>query len=107
MDSEKILNRDEFRYADSLDPFDGGPHFKAMTDDIALVADAKRARLVGPAEGKTKTGLVARETVEQPWFRAAAGELCFDGKEGVRLSENLTTHLGLSEGDEVICLPLS
>jgi arginine N-succinyltransferase len=104
---EKMLKRVGFRYADRVDPFDGGPHFTAPTDEITLVMETRRARLVGVAEDKTKLGLIARETSEAPWFRAAAGEIGFDGKEGVRLSPTLIAHLGLSEGDEVTCLPIN
>ena len=35
---EKLLRRIGFRYADRVDPFDGGPHFTARMEEIALVA---------------------------------------------------------------------
>ncbi|HVH45549.1 MAG TPA: arginine N-succinyltransferase, partial [Labilithrix sp.] len=34
---EKLLRRIGFRYAERVDPFDGGPHFTAPTDEISLV----------------------------------------------------------------------
>lgn len=43
---EKLLTRIGFRYSYQIDPFDGGPHFAAPTDDITLVANAKRVSLV-------------------------------------------------------------
>ena len=41
---EKMLRRIGFDYAERIDPFDGGPHFIAKTDDISIVRDAKRGR---------------------------------------------------------------
>ena len=46
---EKLLRRIGFRYAERVDPFDGGPHFVAPTDDVSLVRTARRVELV--AEG--------------------------------------------------------
>ena len=35
-----MLRRIGFEYAEQIDPFDGGPHFVANTDDITIVRDA-------------------------------------------------------------------
>src|ERR1051325_2378239 len=42
---EKMLRRIGFDYAEQIDPFDGGPHFTARTDDIAIVRDAKEVEV--------------------------------------------------------------
>ena len=42
---EKMLRRIGFRYAERVDPFDGGPHFSAPTDEITLVQRAHAARV--------------------------------------------------------------
>jgi arginine N-succinyltransferase len=44
---EKLLRRIGFDYARQIDPFDGGPHFKARTDEISLVKQSRRRRLEG------------------------------------------------------------
>src|SRR6185436_3124003 len=49
---ERLLRRIGFKFAQRIDPFDGGPHFHARTDEIALVKRAQRLA-VGPAEGAT------------------------------------------------------
>ena len=41
---EKMLRRIGFDYADQIDPFDGGPHFVARTDDITIVRNAESSR---------------------------------------------------------------
>src|SRR5687768_12974091 len=42
---EKLLRRIGFRYAERVDPFDGGPHFVARTDDVTLIRGARRVEL--------------------------------------------------------------
>jgi arginine N-succinyltransferase len=42
---ETILRRIGFEYAEQIDPFDGGPHFIARTDEISLVANAHQVRV--------------------------------------------------------------
>ena len=44
---EKMLRRIGFRYAERVDPFDGGPHFTAPTDEVLLVQRTHEARVVG------------------------------------------------------------
>jgi arginine N-succinyltransferase len=66
---EKILRRIGFRYAERIDPFDGGPHFVARTDDVSLVSQAQRVELE-PASGMrldTRV-IVARALQEPPYF---------------------------------------
>lgn len=42
---KKMLEAVGFEYSYRIDPFDGGPHFEAKTDDISVVRDAKRVRV--------------------------------------------------------------
>jgi len=51
---EAMLRRIGFDYAEQIDPFDGGPHFVARTDDIAIVKGTKQVlvRAVGDADGE-------------------------------------------------------
>jgi arginine N-succinyltransferase len=39
---EKMLSQIGFRYAKQIDPFDGGPHFVARTDDITVVRGSRQ-----------------------------------------------------------------
>lgn len=68
---EKLLRRIGFRYAERVDPFDGGPHFVAATEDISLVRSARRVELeaAGPTF-LTERVLVARRTNDPPYFVA-------------------------------------
>ena len=55
---EKMLRRIGFDYAEQIDPFDGGPHFMARTDDITLVRDARQltARTIGEVDSGAAVG---------------------------------------------------
>jgi arginine N-succinyltransferase len=67
-----------FREANRVDPFDGGPHFRARTERIDPVARARRTSLgdLG-AEERTQPLLVAHFAPDPPWMvavRLAPGE---------------------------------
>ena len=59
---EKMLRRIGFSYAYRVDPFDGGPHFVAPTDDVLLVQRTHQAsvtKLLAPSEYPKTRALVA------------------------------------------------
>jgi arginine N-succinyltransferase len=105
---EKLLKRIGFRYAYRIDPFDGGPHFTAPTDEITLVAETWRAKVGSIVPHSTKTAkraLCARDLSLSPFFRAipVSG---IEGHGDVVLEADAARQLGVAVGDEVIVLPL-
>jgi len=112
---EKLLRRIGFRYADRIDPFDGGPHFTAMTDEVSLVVSSRRFHIVELIEDETlaslppekrKRAVVAVEPAGPPFFRAMlavfeerAGDTCAIGGAAARA-------LGLDVGADAWVLPL-
>jgi len=42
---QRMLERIGFRYVERVDPFDGGPHFEARTQDVLLVRQFRSARV--------------------------------------------------------------
>jgi arginine N-succinyltransferase len=84
-----MLARIGFRYAQRVDPFDGGPHFVASTDDVPLVRDVRGVELasqvlalppLAPALGVL--GLAGLHYGAAPYFVARAAML---EASGVRL----------------------
>jgi arginine N-succinyltransferase len=63
---EKILRRVGFRYAERVDPFDGGPHFTARTDEVSLVAGAQRVQIEPAAGMRLDTRVILARSLEQP-----------------------------------------
>lgn len=105
---EKMLRRIGFQYCNRIDPFDGGPHFRAQTDEIVLVKRARRTRVAKVGEspvGAVKT-LIAVELKEQPYFRCVAAPAAFDAEGGALLERESAQFLGLEPGSDVAVLPL-
>jgi arginine N-succinyltransferase len=107
---EKLLRRIGFHYWNRVDPFDGGPHFVANTDDILLVQRTRRAAVHGWADlpPGSPRALVAREHDLPPYFHAVASPFAIpdDAPSAVLLPATTCQHLGLVDGDEIALLPL-
>jgi arginine N-succinyltransferase len=111
---ERILRSVGFEYAQRIDPFDGGPHFHARTDDITLVRQTRRARVTTAVSGHSDEArlLVARD--RPPSFLAArvdAGAFVTRATvapdvDTVTLPTDTMASLSLAEGDEVAYLLL-
>jgi arginine N-succinyltransferase len=101
---ETLLKRIGFRYANRVDPFDGGPHFIAQTDEITLV-ERTAASPVSIGEAHGKRALVARQWDVAPFFRAIAVP-CVVRRGSVEIGREAAAHLGVEAGDEVIVLGL-
>jgi arginine N-succinyltransferase len=111
---ERLLREIGFSYANRIDPFDGGPHFAAKTDDITVVRATRVAHVAeagarSEAAGSARRGLVARERPTAPRFAAVQALVPpgpVAGGELVELSDDARRALGVAPGDEVAVLPL-
>ncbi len=106
---EKMLRRIGFRYAERVDPFDGGPHFVAPTDEITLVQrtnKVKVTRLLNKKEHAKHRSLIATDLPGSPYFRAVLSEFIAGEDESGGLGAEAAEHLGVKEGDEVWSLTL-
>lgn len=104
---EKMLRRIGFRYAERIDPFDGGPHFLAPADEISLVQKTRRVRIARAAGARSGTrSILARDLSEAPYFRAVPCEVQALDETHVAVASEVQAHLGLAEGDEAHVLPL-
>jgi arginine N-succinyltransferase len=100
---EKILTEIGFSYACRIDPFDGGPHFHARTDDVLPVRATLLRRARVGAAGPVRA-LVGRELPEAPFFAAARAHVTIE-EDVVTLSDAAARTLALGEGDLVAVLP--
>lgn len=110
---EKLLRRIGFRYAERVDPFDGGPHFTAHTDEITLVQNTRRLKVakviddVSPGDAPPKQrAIVATESAEAPWFRAMLAPFEEVGDEECAIGAGAARALGIEAGGEAWVLPL-
>lgn len=103
---EKMLRRTGFEYADRIDPFDGGPHFIAKTDEITLVRATRTVKAVALAgdESGAPSGLVSVERDRAPHFVAIGSRFRLEGTD-VGLPAATLQRLGVAPGDTVGVLP--
>ena len=101
---ERMLRRIGFRYAERVDPFDGGPHFIANTDDVTLIQDTQRLRFAATGTSTDKA-LLARFSKQPPYFHAIMADFETQGEHLICDAAAKDT-LSLTTNDEVFVLPL-
>jgi arginine N-succinyltransferase len=102
---EKLLRRIGFRYADRVDPFDGGPHFLAKTDDVRLVRDSAQAIVAIREQPPCGViSLAASLSADPPYFAAVVGHS--SGEKRLELSERAAARMAVRSGDTVWALPI-
>jgi arginine N-succinyltransferase len=102
---ERLLRRIGFAYAHRIDPFDGGPHFHAATDEIPLVKETRRAALRADESGGGTLALVAVDRPAAPFFRAVSARLR-PGSDDVFVSAAGLEALQVPAGETVAVTPL-
>lgn len=98
---EKMLRRIGFDYAGQIDPFDGGPHFIAKTDHIAIVRSARQATVRGQPTEDATWGVVGVELAARPRFRATGTKLSLRDDGSVGLTDAARHALGVEDGQRV------
>jgi arginine N-succinyltransferase len=102
---EKMLRRIGFRYARHIDPFDGGPHFRAKTDEITLVKNARKVivRTVEGADASRPWALLAVEREQRPRFQVTGTRVVPMDEDGDELgiTAEVQALLGIHDGDTV------
>jgi arginine N-succinyltransferase len=101
---EAMLRRIGFDYANQIDPFDGGPHFVAKTDDITLVRHAVEVpvKVVGDADGERPWAVIAVEIPGQrPAFRAIGCRVIPLDGGSVGITDDARRRLNIEDGQQV------
>jgi arginine N-succinyltransferase len=99
---EKMLRRIGFEYGGQIDPFDGGPHFIAATDDISVVHDAKELAVRAAETDGKRWAIVAVELDgAKPKFRAVGTRVATPEAGVVALGADTRTRLGVEDGQKV------
>jgi len=102
---QRMLERIGFRYADKVDPFDGGPHFEAKADEITLLRSFHSGTVAAQVEGTARDILVAIERPEGlSRFSAVRCEAVISGAE-LALPSAARQRLGVDPGTVVSWIP--
>lgn len=103
---KKMLERIGFSYVERIDPFDGGPHFEAHTDEVELIAELERCRVTeGEPLADAKEVLVGVVRDAPPHFFRAVRTLATVEEDAIRLPEEARRTLGVVPGDTVSAIP--
>jgi arginine N-succinyltransferase len=103
---EAMLRRIGFDYAGQIDPFDGGPHFVATTDQITLVREAREVvvRKVEHADGERPWAMLGIEgpgLTQRPQFRAIGTRVIPMESGEYGIAEDARRRLGVEDGQKV------
>jgi arginine N-succinyltransferase len=98
--ARRMLEKLGFRYKDTIDPFDGGPHLEAATDKISIVKGTRTADLGAATTSPTARAFVSQLDSEGN-FRAVDSPVSLDGRGRVQLPRTTLSELGWSAGQSV------
>ena len=91
-----------FRSVNRIDPFDGGPHWEARTDEVSLVRARRTARLSpAPLAGEGQDSLVAFEPRRGPDRFRAVRCPARSARDGLRIPAEAAHRLGARAGDPI------
>jgi arginine N-succinyltransferase len=96
--ARRLLENMGFEHRGMVDPFDGGPHLEAATDELPIVKNTSRMELGGhaPLSAATHEGFVSMLDQDGE-FRAVQSPFAIDGRR-ILLPRNLTSELGWEPG---------
>ena len=101
---ESMLRRIGFEYAQQIDPFDGGPHFTAKTDDISIIQDAAEVsvKIIPEADAERPWAVIAVQTSNtRPQFRAIGTRVIPMEGASVGITEDARQRLAIEDGQKV------
>src|SRR5215510_3066 len=85
---QKMLEQIGFKYVERIDPFDGGPHYEAKTEDVSVI-DRYRSCRVSPRDlaAPGEAVLIASERSSgRNRFRAIKSEVAFENRQALLTS---------------------
>ena len=101
--AQHLLESIGFSYLDEVDPFDGGPHFGAKTQEVAPIKFGKRKMLSDRKDAQYTTPCLVSNVTED--FRSTM--IAVDLRDGdVCIPAKAKDLLNLEDNDEVYVVPL-
>jgi arginine N-succinyltransferase len=97
----RMLENEGFHFENYVDIFDGGPTMTAETDRIRSVAEARDSRIVGIADGETKTLVSTGRLADFAACYAQVEPL----DDGITIDAHAAALLGVAVGDTISHIP--
>jgi len=112
--AQRLLESIGFQYSGRVDPFDGGPHYEADTDQVTIVRDTRSYQpVIGEPDDTAQPGIVAVTSDRSPHFRAVwtpaqavLGPEDIGQPTGVRVAAVALERLGVLGSDERVLVAL-
>ncbi len=105
--ARRMLERLGFAYRDCIDPFDGGPHLEARTDDITLVRLTEQCPLAGTvAQSQCRRRAIVSTLDADGEFRALQSPFRLDTRGRLLLPKTVVEGLHAEEGVNIGITPL-
>ena len=95
-----MLEKLGFKYKDTIDPFDGGPHLEAATDKIPIVRETRTGELGSATASPSGRAFVSQLDPEGN-FRAVDSLVSVDARGRIQLPKATLSELGWSAGQSV------
>lgn len=102
---KRMLEKIGFKYSNEVDPFDGGPHYRAKLNDIEPVKKSTAAKIKLKQPEQAGHYLVMLTPENNPLFKATKIEGQLEGDE-FWVSPGAAQDLGLSNGKKSFVMPL-
>lgn len=101
--ARRLLENVGFAYHDRVDPFDGGPHLQAVTDEVGLVKETRDVALSGtiPVGKGKRMGIVSVECAdggEEPFLAVMTEYTESAGGAGIKIPAAAMRALGAEPG---------
>lgn len=107
---KNMLEKIGFQYTGEVDPFDGGPHYRAKLKDLTIVQDFKKAKVIKEINSKdfVKRQCLLSFDHKKYSFYSIRSEVLFNPLEStVVLNEELYEQFNINEGQEVAFIPFN
>jgi arginine N-succinyltransferase len=105
--ARRMLERLNFEYRGFVDPFDGGPHLDAKTDDITPVKLTKKFTVAEPVPmNRCKDQCIVSKLDSDGEFRAIDENVCLLDNKRVALPKTFMQILQIEPGDKVGVTPM-
>jgi arginine N-succinyltransferase len=104
--ARRMLEKLGFKYLDKIDPFDGGPHLEAVTDQISVVKGTYHCELAAANAPSCTDHAFVSVLSDDGDFRVIEADVCLDGSSGVGIPRPLLAELGWEAGWTVGVTPV-
>lgn len=106
--ARRMLERLGFEYRGFVDPFDGGPHLDAKTDDITPVKQTKKLTVADPVPmSRCKDQCMVSKLDPDGEFRAIDENVCLIDNKKIGMPKAYMEILQVSPGDKVGVTPMN